>query len=64
MQAKADRYLVQASYATPTGRMGGSTFTVWAKTMDEALSVARRHVSRNGRTKIDMRVTLKPLNWP
>jgi hypothetical protein len=64
MTEKADRYLAQASYATPTGRAGGATFSVWAKSLDEATAIARKHVSRNGRTKIDLRVTHKPLNWP
>jgi hypothetical protein len=58
------RYLVQASYATPTGRMGGLSFTVFAAEMDEATRLARRRVYRNGRSKIDMRVLFRPLNWP
>lgn len=59
-----DRYLVQASYATPTGRMGGTTFTVFAADMGEAQRLARRRVHRNGRRKIDMRIDRRPLNWP
>lgn len=59
-----DRYLVQASYATPSGRMSGLTFTVFAADMDEAKRLADRRVRRNGRTKIDMKITLKRLDWP
>ena len=59
-----DRYLVQASYATPTGRMAGLTFTVLASDLDDAKRRARPRVYRAGRSKIDVRITHAPLNWP
>ena len=59
-----DRYLVQASYATPTGRMSGLTFIVFAADLDDAKRLARSRVYRKGRSKIDMRITYTPLNWP
>ena len=59
-----DRYLVQASYATPTGRMAGLTFTVFAANMDDAKRLARPRIYRAGRSKIDVRITHRPMQWP
>lgn len=59
-----DRYLVQATYATPTGRMGGISFIVFAAGMDEATKLARPRVYRKGRSKIDVRITHRPMQWP
>ena len=59
-----DRYLVQARYATPTGRMSGIAFIVFASDIDDAKSQARPRVYCKGRSKIDVRITLCPLNWP
>ena len=59
-----DRYLVQATYATPTGRMGGLSFTVFASDLDDAAKLAAPRVYRKGRSKIDVRITHRPLNWP
>ena len=55
-------YLVQASYVTPTGRMGGTTYRTWAVDMTNAVESARAFLTRTGRTKLDIRVT--PVDEP
>lgn len=51
-----NRYSVRATYATPTGRQGRTTFDLFAPSMVVATVKAHAKLKRPGRSKMDVHI--------
>ena len=51
------RFEVTATYATPTGRIGSASFTLFKASLDAAVKAASKKVRKAGRSKTVITVT-------